>query len=224
MTDKEIRHLAFCLDGLRYSLSMADIAAGRIKPTLDNLAQLHLANRDTEVEISSALLDTWSLIDMCHRTRELVQSTPTLSHKLTGIQIFLRATSQIEDLRHYVQHFRSQISELPNSWSPLWGSLSWIPTRDQTTCYTIVTGNLLPGTTSYSISYDTHNLRFTSEITLTVGEIVLDILEIAHRLRALREMLLQWLEAHPKFKRVDANALILKISLIPKQKDTPTSS
>lgn len=224
MTDREIRHLAFCLDGLRYSLGMAEIAANRIKPTLENVVQLHLKNRDTEAEVSSSLLDAWSLIDMCHRTRELVQSTPTLSQKLPDVQLFLRATSQIEDLRHYVQHFRNGISRIPESWSPLWGSLSWIPAADKDTCYTAITGNLLPGTTSYSISYDVYDSHFSSEITLTVGNIVLDIPEVAFRLRTLRKALQKWIEVHPKFKRVDASAIVFKTTVVPTKNDQQSGS
>jgi hypothetical protein len=217
MTPKEIRRAAFYLDGLRYSLSMADIAVKRLQPTLDNVARLHDANEDTEAQISSALLDAWSLIDMCHRARELVQSTPTLPHKLPGIQIFLRATPQIENLRQYVQHFRSGIPKLPDSWSPLWGSLSWTPTHDRATCYTILTGNLVSGITAPSISYDTHELRFTSEIVLSTGEADVDLPSIAARMATLRETLLRWIDTHPTFKRVDANTPFCKICMNPQR-------
>jgi len=217
MTPKEIRRASFYLDGLRYSLSMAEIAARRLKPTLDDVARLHASSQNTEAQVTSALLDAWSLVDMCHRARELVQSTPTLSPKLAGIQIFLRATPQIEELRQHVQHFRSGIPKLPDSWSPLWGSLSWIPTHDQATCYTIFPGNLINGTTAPSISYDTHELRFTSEIVLSIGDAVVDIPSVAARMATLRETLLLWLDSHPKFKRVDADTLIYKITMNPRR-------
>src|SRR5438132_13426895 len=132
MTPEEIRRAALYLDGLRYSLSMADIAVSRLQPTLDEIARLHDAKQDAETQVSSALLDAWSLVDMCHRARELVQSTPTLPHRLPGIQVFLRATSQIEDLRNYVQHFRSRIHDSADR-KPRW------PARMMTTKHLQVT-------------------------------------------------------------------------------------
>jgi hypothetical protein len=215
MTPEEIRRTALYLDGLRYSLSMADIAASRLQLTLDEIARLHDAKQDAEEQVSSALLDAWSLIDMCHRARELVQGTPTLHHKLHGIQLFLRTTSDIEDLRHYVQHFRSGIPDVPASWSPLWGSISWVPEYDPTTCYTIFTGNLVEGLTASSISYDTHESRFTTEIILSTGIATADLRSIAERMRSLRISLVEWLDQHPTFTHRTANTLIWTMSISP---------
>jgi len=202
------------LDGLRYSLSMSEIAARRIKVTLDEIARFHEANQNAEEQVSSALLDAWSLIDMCHRARELVQSTPTLPHKLPGIQVFLRATSEVDDLRNYVQHFRSGIPGVPASWSPLWGSLSWIPTHDAATCYTIFTGNLVEGLSAPSISYDIHESRFTTEIILSTGVASADLLSLAACMANLRTSLVELLDQHPSLRRVDANTLIWKMSIL----------
>jgi hypothetical protein len=215
MTPEEIRRIALYFDGLRYSLSMADIARRRLQPTLDEVARLHDANEDTEAEISSALLDAWSIIDMCHRVRELVQSTPQLPHKLLGIQVFLRATAHIEELRHYVQHFRSGIPEVPISWSPLWGSVSWVPAHDPTTCYTIFPGSLSDGLTASSISYDTHELRFTTEIILATGVATADLLSVAARMSALRTSIIEWIDQHPLFTHKDSNTLIWKVTMSP---------
>ena len=220
MTRQEIRRAAFCLDGLRYSLSMADVAAQRLQPTLDEVARLHSTMQDAELSVTAALLDAWSLVDMCHRARELVQSTPTLPHRLPGIQIFLRATSPIEDLRHYVQHFRSHITKIPASWSPLWGSLSWVPTFDPTTCYTVLTGNLIEGVEAHSISYDTHEFHFTTDIILSTGVATADLLSIAAQLSNLRRSLVEWVKQHPVFTAKDANTLISTIAITPQKNAT----
>ncbi|HSY09739.1 MAG TPA: hypothetical protein VK840_02380, partial [Candidatus Dormibacteraeota bacterium] len=161
MTEAELKKLVFYLDGLRYSFQMANLVSRRIRETLDEIAQNH-PDKYTEDQITSGLLDAWTLIDICHRVRELVQQTPKLSQNLTGIQIFLRGTAQIENLRHYVQHLRSGIPNIPVQSNPLWGVLSWTPTDNKTVCYTIFSGNLVGGVYGNTPTLDTHNLQFTA--------------------------------------------------------------
>lgn len=219
MTPEELRKIILYLDGIRYSVSMADVAARRLRVTLDEVAVRHAASQEAEEQVVSALLDAWSIIDMCHRARELVQATPGLSQKLPGIQVFLRGTSHIEDLRHYVQHFRKGIPNVPTSWTPLWGGLSWIPTQEPTTCYIIFTGNLLKGLQTPSVAYDTHELRFAADIVLYVGTAQVDLLSAAIQMSNLRDCLLAWVEQHPKFTRVDGNTRIWTVSMLPQFKD-----
>src|ERR1051325_9278294 len=109
VTAEEIKKLVFYLDGLRYSFQMARLVVERLEETLEEIARLHSKDEYTENQITSSLLDAWTLIDICHRVRELIQQTPGLPQKLPDIQIFLRVTEPIETLRHYVQHLRSGI-------------------------------------------------------------------------------------------------------------------
>jgi hypothetical protein len=212
---EEFRKTVLYLDGIRYSVSMAEIAARRLRATLDEVAVLHAATQQAEEQVVSALLDAWALIDMCHRARELVQK---LWRKLPGVQVFLRSTAHIEELRHYVQHFHTGIPKIPSSWTPLWGALSWVPTQEPTTCYTIFTGNLLAGLQAPSIAYDTHELRFASEIVLYVGTAQADLPSIATQMRKVRDCLLDWVEKHPKFTRADADTRIRTVSMLPQFK------
>ena len=218
MISNELTKTVLYLDGLRYSISMADIAARRLRLTLDEVAALHAAKKETEEQIVSALLDAWSLIDMCHRARELVQQTPGLSHKLPGTQTFLRNTSHIEKLRHYVQHFRSEIPDIPSSWTPLWGALCWIPSHEPTTCYVIFSGNLVEGLQTPSIAYDTDELRFASEIVLYAGTAQADLLSVANDMRKVANCLVSWIDEHPKFNRADFNTRIWSVSMVPQFK------
>src|SRR4030095_5194899 len=135
----EVRKTVLYLDGIRYSVDMAALAARRLRTTLDEVAVRQASTQQAEDQVVAALLDAWALIDMCHRARELVQKLP---QKLPGLQVFLRSTSHVEWLRHYVQHFHTGIPKIPSSWTPLWGALSWVPTHEPSTCYTIFTGNL----------------------------------------------------------------------------------
>jgi hypothetical protein len=220
MMPYDSRKLAFYLDGLRYSFAMAAIATKRLRSTLDEVALRHAADQEAEEYVSSALLDAWSVIDMCYRTRELVQRMPALSQKLPFVQAFLRCTGQIEDLRHYVQHFRSGIPDIPRSWTPLWGALTWIPSFEPATCYTIVSGNLIDGVEAPFISYDTHNLRFTGEIVLYAGKDTADIIAVSAHMNTLENSLRDWMKHQPNITLKDANTLIGRISMSP-QHSTP---
>jgi hypothetical protein len=104
MTESELKKLVFYLDGLRYSFQMANLVFDRLKETLNEIAQCHSKDEYTEKQISSVLLDAWTLIDICHRVRELVQQMPRLTRKPPSFQVFLRETECIESLRHYVCH------------------------------------------------------------------------------------------------------------------------
>lgn len=81
---QQLRRTVFYLDGLRYCFAMADVAAQRLRGTLDEVVLRHSAHEDYEKEVASALLDAWSLVDVCHRARELVQQTPGLSPRRPG--------------------------------------------------------------------------------------------------------------------------------------------
>jgi hypothetical protein len=218
MVSDKNRTLAFYLDGLRYSFAMAATAGQRLLPTLDEIAQRHAAEQDVEEHVNSALLDAWCVIDMCHRTRELVQQMPGLSQKLPFVQTFLRSTSHIEDLRHYVQHFRTEIPDIPGSATPLWGALSWIPTFEPTTCYTILSGNLIDGIQAPSISYDTHKLQFTAEVLLHAGTRTADILAVLSRMKTTEASLRDWMKDHPDITLKEAKTLIWRITMSPHSK------
>jgi hypothetical protein len=184
MTNAEVRRLVFYLDGLRYSFAMTELAANRITLTLKELTRAWLAAEPTELLATEALLDAWSIVDMCHRIRELVQQVPGLSSKKPEIQIFLRATESIEELRHYVQHFRKGISSIPSNCSPLWGSLSWVPESEPNACYTLFTGNFLDGINVSTLTFDIQEGRYLSGFRLYASDAVSDLLDIADRVES----------------------------------------
>lgn len=210
ITPEEIKKLVFYLDGLRYSFQMANLVSRRIRETLDEITRNYPDNY-TEEQITSGLLDAWTLVDICHRVRELVQQTPRLSHNLPGIQIFLRGTEQIENLRHYVQHLRSGIPNIPVQSNPLWGVLSWTPTNDKTVCYTIFSGNLVGGVYGNTLTLDTHNLQFTAEMKLTADGIEIDLDFILEQLKKVKICISEWLEQlqQPKIQQVKGKTMVL---------------
>jgi hypothetical protein len=210
MNEVELKKLVFYLDGLRYSFQMANLVSRRIRETLDEIARNH-PDKYTEEQITSGLLDAWTLVDICYRVRELVQQTPKLSQNLTGIQIFLRGTEQIENLRHYVQHLRSGIPNIPIQSNPLWGVLSWTPTDNITVCYTIFSGNLVGGVYGNTLTLDTHNLQFTAEMKLLANGIEIDLNSILEQLKKVKICISEWLEQlqQPKIQQVKGKTMVL---------------
>jgi hypothetical protein len=209
MTAEEIKKLVFHLDGLKYSFQMASLVSKRIRETLDGIAKDH-PDKYTEEQITSGLLDAWTLIDVCHRTREIIQGMPGLSRKLAGIQIFLRETEQIENLRNYIQHFRNGISNIPLESNPLWGALSWTPTNDNKCSFLIISGNLVGGVTARSLTYDTRNSQFLGELKLLANGIDIDLIAVSEHLNKLKACISEWLDqlTQPKIERVKLRTLV----------------
>jgi hypothetical protein len=214
MTEVERKKLVFYLDGLRYSFQMANLATARLREMIDEIAQCYSKDEYTENQITSCLLDAWMFVDICHRVRELVQQVPGLSQKIPGIQIFLRGTEHIENLRNYVQHFRSGIPNIPLQSNPLWGVLSWTPTNDKTVCYTIFSGNLMPGVSGYSLPLDTHSSKFVDSVKLVANGIEIDFGIISEQLDRIKKCISEWLDQLPNVQRLKGKTMITKFGPI----------
>jgi hypothetical protein len=134
-----------------------------------------------------------------------------LSQNLPGIQIFLRGTGQVENLRHYVQHLRSGIPNIPVQSNPLWGVLSWTPTNDKSVCYTIFSGNLVGGVYGNTLTLDTHNLQFIAEMKLLADGIEIDLSSILEHLKKVKNCISEWLEQlqQPKIQQVKGKTVVL---------------
>ncbi|HVU36864.1 MAG TPA: hypothetical protein VHC95_00875 [Opitutales bacterium] len=209
------RKFVFYMDGLRYSFAMAALATTRLKAALDEIYFRIEKEECCEELIPAVMLDAWTIVDICYRVRQLIQQTPGLSQRLPEIQTFLHSTTQADKLRHYVQHLRSEISNASTSSSPVWGSLSWIPSFNKI-CHTIFTGNLLDGISVRSISYDREASRFTSELILEAGGIEIDLKEISDGLAKLKIFICAWIDLQPNMKRSNAKTPIIKFGPVSK--------
>jgi hypothetical protein len=212
MTAQELKKVVFYLDGLKYSFQMGNLVSRRIRETLDEIARCYSKDEYTEEQITSVLLDAWTLVDVCFRVRELVQQTPGLSSKLPGLQIFLRGTKSVYQLRNYVQHFRSGIPKIPNLSNPIWGSVSWTPTNDKTTCFTIFSGNLVGGVSANTLTLDTHNSQFTAETKLLADGIEIDLNSISEQMKKVKTCISEWIDQQPYFKRGNGKGKTLVFS------------
>jgi hypothetical protein len=210
MTPEEIKKLVFYLDGLRYSFQMANLVSRRIRETLDEITRNYPGSY-TEEQVTSGLLDAWTMIDICHRVRGIVQGMPGLSRNLPDIQIFLRGTEHIENLRDYVQHFRNGISKIPLDSNPLWGVLSWTTTNNQKTCYVIFSGNPVPNVYGHSLLFNKNIDQFPIETKLAANNIEVNLNRLAEQLEKVKNCISEWLDQlqRPKIQRVKGKTIVL---------------
>jgi hypothetical protein len=103
------RRTILFLDGVRYSFQAFEISATRLAHTLNHLSHPKKPGEDLGELISVATIDAWSIIDAVHRLRELLEQMPGMKKNTPERQLFLRRTASVEDLRHYFQHFRTEI-------------------------------------------------------------------------------------------------------------------
>lgn len=119
------RQQELCLDGIDTSLTMVMITYSRLCQAVLQYCQPTSQSDSTSDIQNLILLDAWSLIDITNRLRVLVRRTPGLKHN-APVELFLRATEDVEKLRHFVQHLDGEVMRLAETGWPIWGSLSWI--------------------------------------------------------------------------------------------------
>lgn len=147
------RQQELLLDGIGASLTMTVITYSRLLQAVLKYSQQN-GDSESRSEIQQfILLDAWSLIDITNRLRVLVRRTPGLKHS-APVQSFLRATEDVEKLRHFVQHLDSEVVRLAATGWPIWGSLSWIwapPEMQEKTQVCVLT--IIPGRLAKSKGY-----------------------------------------------------------------------
>jgi len=124
------------------------------------------------------------MIDSAHRLRELIQQMPQLRQKEPDVQLLERNTRDIEDLRHFVQHFRSGIDDFVAKRMPLWGTLSWgriSPETQLAECRTIVPGTFYGGVWAPSCRFDTVEWKFTDGVVLHAAGARCDLAQLFKR-------------------------------------------
>jgi hypothetical protein len=114
------------LDGIRYSIEMADLAFMRLKQTLFQLSSVYDKKDLNHLAFVSAIQDGWSIIDYVHRLRRLLKQCPGIKQKSPGMILFFKATEAVESLRNIVQHLETEIYNFINNNFAIWGEIIWI--------------------------------------------------------------------------------------------------
>ena len=117
-------------DGIRYSVEMADLAHNRLRETLYEIAQSPTVPEPNSHDFAPAVLDAWSIIDLVHRLRGLLEQAPGVKQKSPALLSFMKKTVKIEKLRNSVQHLNQQIHKIADLNIPVWGALSWVTMFD----------------------------------------------------------------------------------------------
>ena len=118
------------LDGIRYSVNMADLAYSRLQQTLYRLSMNQQHYEGFDLDILSAVQDAWSIVDSFHRLRGLIRQTPGFKQKSPEMRVFMQHTEKVEDLRNAVQHLNHEIDKLVGANQTVWGSVSWFAVSD----------------------------------------------------------------------------------------------
>ena len=183
------------LDGIRYSLQAFELSSRRLAETLHHLAHLTKDREDLGELISAATVDAWSIVDSVHRLRELLQQLPGLKKNTPELQLFLRRTASIEDLRHYFQHFRTEIDSFVEKSMPLWGTISWSTANAETglpETHTIVPGTFFHEASAASCTFDTEAGRFVGRVVLHAGPRRVDLADLETHVGAFATWYLDW--------------------------------
>jgi hypothetical protein len=121
------RRQALFVEGIRFSIEMADLAYYRLRETLIRLAKFAPDDPQSPGTVS-AMLDAWSIVDALHRLRGLVRHMPGIEKRdrIPPIRAFFDSTKSVPALRNTVQHLDTDIAEAVDdrNWAVL-GSLSW---------------------------------------------------------------------------------------------------
>jgi hypothetical protein len=112
------------LDGIRYSVEMADLAHSRLQAALlQHTQNVESASEGATGEHylhTAAFQDAWSIVDSLHRLRGLLSQMPGVKQNAPPLQVFRRQTDVVEDLRNGVQHLNHHIDALVAQKLPTW--------------------------------------------------------------------------------------------------------
>ena len=96
ITAEERSRQILCLDGLTNSFLMADLAYDRLLKTLDLIEPISNNEAAEQLKIS-AILDTWTIIDVTHWSPALIQELRGCSiRKRPQGKVFMEATTPAE--------------------------------------------------------------------------------------------------------------------------------
>jgi hypothetical protein len=186
------------LDGIRYSFEIFELASNRLATTLHTLGNHGEGAKGLGPLIVEATSDAWVMIDAIHRLRELLKQTPRLKKNEPELQLFLRRTQAIEDLRHFFQHFRSEIDSFSERGTPLWGTVSWVMAdRDSglPTNHLILPGTFFQGVCGMGCTFDSQEGRFVQRVVLHAGTKAVELADLNDNVERFAKWYVGWFEA-----------------------------
>ena len=110
------------LDGIRYSLEIADRAYKRLRNTLWEISQDPEAEHvELYVDVVS---DAWTVVDSLNRLREMCESGSSfLEHDF--YRSYAQTLKQVVLLRNSHQHMKGRLEKIVAEKESAWGAISW---------------------------------------------------------------------------------------------------
>ena len=141
------------LDGIRYSIEMANLAYVRLLNTLSTFQPQKENKVDRRESFTSAILDAWSIIDSVNRLRILLRQMPKMKQKLSNLVLFYKNTDSVGDLRNTIQHLNNDIETFLQNKQPIWGVINWVIPVNQKSMLgyicSLKAGTLMEGNTEF---------------------------------------------------------------------------
>ena len=211
------------LDGIRYSIEIIDLSYNRLLKTLDIISNPENTNIELTELIVQATSDAWSIVDFAHRLRELVQQLPQLRKKEASVQLFIRNTDELEELRNFVQHFRTEIDSFVSRSMRLWGVVSWSKINDETglpESHSIVPGTFYHKVWAPGCYFDSENNKFVDNLVLHAGTARCNLENVYNRVKQFLLWYRDWFVS--KFHGDDNHAadIHFSVSLKPIKEET----
>jgi hypothetical protein len=136
------------LDGVRYSIAMADLSYVRLESSL--AAVFEPEPKPYRIS-TAAFLDVWSFVDAINRLRNLFERT-VRQKVIPQVRVFIDATETYRDLRNDIQHLETELRKKERPPVPgtpaTWGTLACLAPTDDPRAARF--GVLVPGTRSYA--------------------------------------------------------------------------
>lgn len=159
-----------------------------------NLYEICSEINDDQTNIAKALSQSWSIMDMTHRIREIAQSVPGLNKKNPELLRFLRNTAEIERCRHYIQHLRGELAKPAPSPYPVWGSLSWVDPHNDVNSFIAIIGVRNKGVNYSGCVYDRLEKKWVSKVTLGVENISINFDPLYVEVNKFRDFIIPWIQ------------------------------
>jgi hypothetical protein len=214
------------LDGIRYCFEAYELASSRLANGLHLMALRNQTETPLGPHIVEVTMDAWTMIDVVHRLRELLQQVPKLKKREPELQLFLRNTESIEHLRHYFQHFRTEIDSFAIRGMPLWGSLSWIFDQGDSqgpTNHLVIPGTFFKDIWAMGCTFDTQENRYVERVVLHAGPKKVDLADLNDSVVRFVDWYTKWFSTTYVGDDLYGSDMHLRISIVPEVNRVTTS-
>lgn len=235
------------LEGLRYSVEIADLSMRRLRGLLlDLVGRASVAGESQQVILdpdayTAVVADAWTFLDATWRLKRFLvdgrlprppgppQEPPEETDVTLDLSRFEDALTDVKAARDGFQHFDDQAARIAGERKPVWGYINWAVISPETktvhTCL-LVPGGLPPGSTKFSFVNPAgkpfhppvdHILLHAFDKSIDLTELHRQLADVTQRLETI---------LRPQFEGSEVNAatflVLIKLSCGSKGEPEPT--